>query len=50
MENFLDSEGNVVGKIQGQARRKDVLHRIEWLLGNHEGDPPPAETNPLTKT
>jgi len=46
---FLDAEGNVVGKIQGQARRKDVLHRIEWLLGNHEGDPPPPETNTLTK-
>lgn len=37
---FLDADGNVAGKIQGQARRKDVLHRIEWLLGNHEGKAP----------
>ena len=29
---FLDAEGNVVGKILGQARRKDVFRRVEWLF------------------
>ena len=46
---FLDADGNVVGKIQGQAKRKDVLHRIEWLLGNHEGKAPESETDTLPK-
>lgn len=41
---FLDSDGNVVGKILGQAKRKDVLHRVEWLLGNHEGEEPATTT------
>lgn len=43
---FLDSDGNIAGKIVGQAQRKDVVHRLEWLLGNHEGQPP----QPLTDT
>ena len=37
---FLDADGNVVGKIMGAAKKKDALHRVEWLLGNHEGPPP----------
>lgn len=35
---FLDAEGNVAGKIVGQAKRKDVMHRVEWLLGNREDE------------
>ena len=31
---FLDTEGNVVGKISGTAKRKDVLERVDKLLAN----------------
>ncbi|HEY6249529.1 MAG TPA: TlpA disulfide reductase family protein [Candidatus Angelobacter sp.] len=44
---FFDSNGDVVGKILGQAQKKDVLKRIEWLLGNHEGQPPQPVTDTL---
>jgi peroxiredoxin len=44
---FLDAEGNIAGKIVGQVKRKDVLHRIEWLLGNHEGQVPEPITGTL---
>ena len=39
---FLDVQGNVVGKIEGQARKKDLLSRIERLLGNQDGAQPKA--------
>ena len=42
---FFDSDGNIVGRILGQAQKKDVLRRIEWLLGNHEGQSPQAITD-----
>lgn len=44
---FLDSDGNIAGKILGQAQKKDVLHRLEWLLGNREGQPPQPVTDTL---
>jgi peroxiredoxin len=37
---FLDTDGNIAGKVLGQAKKKDVLHRLEWLLGNQEGEAP----------
>lgn len=46
---FFDSEGNIAGKILGQAKKKDVMHRIEWLLGNREGQPPAAITDTNNK-
>lgn len=46
---FLDADGNVAGKIQGQAKRRDVLRRVEWLLGNREGQAPEPITNTLSK-
>lgn|SRR5215471_3370108 len=33
---FLDEEGNVVDKIVGQAKKKDVVTRIEQLLAKKE--------------
>jgi len=39
---FLDAQGNVAGKIEGQAHKKDLLARIERLLGNPENEQPKA--------
>jgi cytochrome c biogenesis protein CcmG/thiol:disulfide interchange protein DsbE len=33
---FLDAQGNFAGKIEGQARKKDLLNRIEKLLSHEE--------------
>ena len=46
---FLDTDGNVAGKIQGQAKKKDVVHRVEWLLGNREGQAPEPVTDTLPR-
>lgn len=37
---FFDADGNIAGRILGQAQKKDVQRRIEWLLGNQQGQPP----------
>src|SRR5262245_11600515 len=37
---FLDRDGAVAGKILGQAPRKEVLRRVECLLGDRKGEPP----------
>ena len=41
---FLDENGNVSGKISGQARKKDVFTRIEQLL-DHSGHAEAAKPN-----
>lgn len=45
----FDQQGNIVGKIIGLAKKNDVLHRIEWLLGNHRGVPPIPITDTARK-
>ena len=40
-------DGKVVGRVWGEMRQPSFEHRIEWLLGNHEGAPPKAVENNL---
>ena len=42
---FLDRDGTVAGKILGQASEKDILPRVEWLLGDRQGSAPDAVTD-----
>jgi len=39
---ILDSDGNIVTRIQGEARDTDVQTTVNWLLSNRSGPPPPA--------
>jgi thiol-disulfide isomerase/thioredoxin len=39
---FLDSEGHIVARILGQARREEVKERLDWLTGDKSGEPPQA--------
>jgi thiol-disulfide isomerase/thioredoxin len=39
--------GEIVGRVWGEMRQPSFEHRIEWLLGNHEGAPPQAVENNL---
>ncbi len=40
-------DGKIVGRVWGEMRQPSFEHRIEWLLGNHQGDPPEAIENNL---
>jgi thiol-disulfide isomerase/thioredoxin len=46
---FVDRDGSVAGKILGQATKKDVVPRLEWLLGDRQGEPPQPLTDNSTK-
>ena len=39
---FVDREGNIFSRILGEAKRRDVRERVEWLLGRHSGKQPEA--------
>ena len=47
---FLDAEGRIVGRILGEARKKDVLPRVEWLLGDRRGKEPEPVVNHFSKS
>lgn len=44
---FLDREGRITGRVLGMLRKKDLKHRVEWLLGNRQGDAPKPLVNNL---
>ncbi len=37
---ILDADGALIGKIEGEARDKDVRARLDWTLGGRQGKPP----------
>lgn len=39
---ILDANGQVISRIEGQAREEDVAAPIEWLLNGQTGPEPPA--------
>jgi len=39
----LDAQGNVVGRIEGEARDADVRGYLDWLLHGRQGAAPPRE-------
>ena len=42
---ILDQQGEIVGRIMGEAREEDIRSRIEWLRNGKQG----AAPEPLTK-
>jgi thiol-disulfide isomerase/thioredoxin len=46
---FVDADGRVVARIQGQARPEEVEERLDWMLGNRSGPPPPPLVKHLEK-
>jgi hypothetical protein len=42
---ILDQQGEIIGRIMGEAREEDIKSRVDWLLHGREGTPP----EPLTK-
>jgi hypothetical protein len=39
---FLDQEGRIVARVEGQMREGDLRERLDRLLGNRTGPAPPA--------
>ena len=37
---FLDRDGRIFARILGEAKKKDVFARVDWLLGNRPGKNP----------
>jgi thiol-disulfide isomerase/thioredoxin len=43
---FINADGEIVGRVLGEIHQPDLEHRVDWLLGNHQGDvPTPLENN-----
>jgi thiol-disulfide isomerase/thioredoxin len=41
---ILDEQGEIVARIQGEAREEDVRSAVDWLLSGKTGPAPPALT------
>ena len=46
---FLDSEGRIFARILGEAKKRDVFERVEWLLGLHQGKEPAPVVDHIPK-
>ena len=38
---ILDDGGEIIGRIEGEAREKDIRSRLDWLLHGRQGKQPP---------
>jgi thiol-disulfide isomerase/thioredoxin len=41
---ILDQQGEIIGRIMGEAREEDIRSRIEWLRNGRQGNVPEALT------
>jgi hypothetical protein len=39
---FLDREGRIAARVEGQMREEDLRERLDWLLRDGTGPAPPA--------
>lgn len=39
---ILDENGEVIGRIEGEASERDIRSRVDWLLGGRKGKQPKA--------
>ena len=46
---FLDAEGRIVARIQGQMTEEEIPERLDWLLGGQKGPAPKALIKHLAK-
>jgi thiol-disulfide isomerase/thioredoxin len=44
---FFDADGRIVGRVLGMLRKRDLNHRIEWMLGEAQGEAPAPLVNNL---
>jgi thiol-disulfide isomerase/thioredoxin len=41
---IIDQQGEVIGRIMGEAREEDIKSRVDWLLHGRQGEAPEAMT------
>lgn len=41
---IVDADGEIIGRIMGEARDEDIQQRLDWLLGGKQGPAPEAMT------
>jgi thiol-disulfide isomerase/thioredoxin len=46
---FINGDGEIAGRVEGELDKRALNHRIEWMLGNHSGNEPPALENNLKR-
>ena len=46
---FLDAEGRIVARIEGQMTAEEIPERLDWLLGGQKGPAPKALVKHLAK-
>lgn len=46
---FIDRGGLIVARVSGQLRETELKERIEWLLSDRSGAPPPAFVSHVAK-
>lgn len=46
---FIDQEGRIVARVSGEIRKSELIERLEWLVGDHNGPRPPAYVEHLNK-
>jgi thiol-disulfide isomerase/thioredoxin len=39
---FIDKDGNIVARIRGEARKREIQERLDWMLGLTTGGKEPA--------
>ena len=39
---FLDPDGQIVARVSGEIRRREVKERLDWILGDRTGPAPDA--------
>ncbi len=39
---ILDTDGNIITRVLGEAREPELQSVLDWLLGGRQGTPPPA--------
>src|ERR1700730_18240908 len=46
---FFDADDKLVARVLGELNKSDLQHRLEWMLGKHHGEGPPALVNEFQK-
>lgn len=46
---FIDPDGKIAGRVMGEMRKPALEHRLNWMLGNREGEAPAPIENNLNK-
>ena len=45
---FIDKEGTIVARVQGQIRKAELIERLDWLVGDRLGPAPQQLVTHLT--